>query len=256
MADADLYETAREAHRASGERLAHQIAHALKLMLAAVVVALVVRILFFQPFSIPSGSMSPALETGDYVFVNKAAYGWSRASFPFVSLVDDPTLPKLESYAWKQRRLFGSQPAQGDVIVFVGPRSGTNDYVKRVIARGGDRVSLVAGRVVVNGLAIPCDPVGGRFCRERLPDGRSYVVEDDRLGPLSNFGEIEIPPGYLFVLGDNRGDSVDSRVNTADGGIGLVPEDHVIGRAARIFFSIEPKPGRGVRWNRIGLTIG
>lgn len=223
----------------SGATPASSLGSAVKLIAVALVLALALRTFVVQPFAIPSGSMSPLLKSGDFVFVDKAAYGWTLASLPLAGALstDEGGAP---------RRLFGRPVAAGDVIVFVSP--GGQDYVKRMVASEGDRVEMRDGAIVLNGRAIPCRPQGNGTCRETLPNGASHVVRSDGSGPLSNMAEIVIPPGHYFVLGDNRDDSADSRLSRANGGVGLVPDSSVIGRASRIFFST----GDGLRWSRIG----
>ena len=230
---------ARLAHEAAGKRLARRIGGVARLVVAALVISLALRTFVVQPFAIPSGSMSPLLKSGDFVFVDKAAYGWTLASLPLAGALstDEGGAP---------RRLFGRPVAAGDVIVFVSP--GGQDYVKRMVASEGDRVEMRDGAIVLNGRAIPCQSQGNGTCRETLPNGASHVVRSDGSGPLSNMAEITIPPGHYFVLGDNRDDSADSRLSRANGGVGLVPDSSVIGRASRIFFST----GDGLRWSRIG----
>ncbi|MGL6042653.1 MAG: signal peptidase I, partial [Sandaracinobacteroides sp.] len=139
----------------------------------------------------------------------------------------------------------------GDVIAFVGA-DGT-DYVKRMVAAGGDLVELRNGLLFVNQLPAPCVPVDAARCRETLPNGSSHIVRNNGSGRLADFPPTRVPDGHYFVLGDNRDASADSRVPRAEGGVGPVEDGHVIGRAARIFFS---KDVRGVRWDRIGMPIG
>ncbi|MFA7439555.1 MAG: signal peptidase I [Sphingomonadaceae bacterium] len=213
----------RYASRAGGEKRFYGLAGSLGLVALAVCIAIAVRIWLVQPYAIPTRSMVPLLEAGDYLLVNKTGWDWPALSRKSV--------------------------AAGDVIVFRGPPSGQT-YIKRVIARGGDRVALLDGRVHLNGLKIPCMVEGPGFCRERLPDGRSWLVAEDAAGPFANVREIIVPDGYIYVLGDNRGNSLDSRAHVADGGMGLVPVDHIIGRSARIFFSLDRQ--NGIRWQRIG----
>lgn len=230
---------ARLAHEAAGKRLARRIGGVARLVAAALIISLALRTFVVQPFAIPSGSMSPLLESGDFVFVDKAAYGWTLASLPLAGALstDEGGAP---------RRLFGRPVTAGDVIVFVSP--GGQDYVKRMVASEGDRVAMREGRVVLNGRAIPCPAEGNGTCRETLPNGASHLVRSDGSGPLSDMAEITIPPGHYFVLGDNRDDSADSRLSRAHGGVGLVPDSSVIGRASHIFYST----GDGLRWSRIG----
>ena len=211
----------------------------LRLLIAAILLSVLLRALLVEPFAVPTGSMAPTLEAGDFVFVNKSAYGWSRVSLPVGDVQPGDG----------ERRLFSRPVLRGDVVVFVG--SGGQDYVKRVIGVSGDRVEMRAGRLFVNGRALPCPAASGGLCREHNGDGRSYLVREDGSSSLSTFAEQRVPEGYLFVLGDNRDSSTDSRVPQADGGLGMVAEWQVIGRASRIFLSLDD----GMRWERIGRRI-
>lgn len=241
MDSADAIEAARARHLAGNERLAQTLLPLLRLFAAALLTALVVRTLFLQPFAIPSGSMAPTLKPGDFVLVDKRAYGWSLASLPLApgSFLDADT----------HGRLFARPIAIGDVIAFVGPDG--RDYVKRVIAREGQTVELRRGMVLVDGMPLPCTPEEAGLCRERMAGGRSHFVRGHADGSHADFGPVTVPPAQLFVLGDNRGQSADSRVSPDDGGVGFVPEARVIGRASHIFFAYD----RGIGWNRIGAGI-
>jgi signal peptidase I len=211
-----------------------------------------------QPFNIPSGSMLPTLYIGDYLLVAKWPYGYSRFSFPF----DFPSF---------SGRLLSNLPKRGDVVVFRHP-SGREDLIKRVIALPGDSVEVRGGRVILNGRPLPLQelpavavpvtanspckvispafPVvagvnGQAFCRyhayrETLPGGPSYTVLDQmQHGPGDDFGPVRVPAGRLFLMGDNRDDSLDSRFPTFEGGVGMVPLDHLIGRALVTFWSTD-----------------
>ncbi|MDQ6438010.1 signal peptidase I [Mesorhizobium sp. LHD-90] len=200
----------------------------------ALILALVIRTLLFQPFSIPSGSMRPTLLEGDYLFVTKWAYGYSRFSLPFS--------PNLFS-----GRIFGSPPKRGDVAVFKFPPNPSLDYIKRVIGLPGDRIQMREGVLYINGEAVPREKVGEinnrdvtevdrpvDVYRETLPNGVSYDTLD--LTPNSiddNTREFIVPPGHYFMMGDNRDNSSDSRRS-----VGFVPEENLVGRANIIFFSI------------------
>ncbi|TKT81303.1 signal peptidase I [Aquamicrobium sp. LC103] len=200
----------------------------------ALLLALVIRTFLFQPFSIPSGSMRPTLLEGDYLFVTKWAYGYSRHSLPFS--------PNLFS-----GRIWGSAPERGDVVVFKFPPNPSLDYIKRVIGLPGDRVQMRDGQLFINGDAVPREKVGEinnpditemnrpvDVYRETLPNGVSYDTLD--LTPNSigdNTREFVVPAGHYFMMGDNRDNSTDSRFS-----VGFVPEENLVGRANIIFFSI------------------
>jgi signal peptidase I len=255
----------------------------LRFFLILFVAAVAIRSLLFAPFSIPSGSMLPNLMIGDYLFVSKWPYGYSRHSFPF-------------GIASFDGRVFGGVPERGDVIVFRFPGVENEDYVKRVLGLPGDTVEVRDGNVFLNGEPVrrqriadyampvsansPCRIVGdspeaggrpggptGEECvypryRETLPGGRSYEVLDQGTQDLDDWGPIVVPEGQLFVMGDNRDDSADSRVPIEEGGVGLLPVDHVLGRATILFWSTDGsaewlKPWTwfsAARWDRIGET--
>jgi len=206
----------------------------IKVIVQALVLAMVIRTVLFQPFTIPSGSMMPTLLVGDYIFVNKFAYGYSKYSLPFS--------PNLFS-----GRIFGSQPARGDVVVFRFPPNPDIDYIKRVIGLPGDRVQMIAGVLHVNGEAVPKEP-DGTFTsdykmdpgedvpvfRETLDTGVAYDTLDQSPNSRGdNTREFIVPEGHYFMMGDNRDNSADSRFD-----VGFVPAENLIGRASIIFFSL------------------
>ncbi len=242
-----------------------------------VLIVVLIRSVFVATFSIPSESMLPRLMIGDYLLVEKWPYGLSRYSFPFA--------PDVGS-----GRLFGRLPARGDVVVFKAPPSNRVDYIKRVIGLPGDRVQMIAGQLTLNGKAVPKLRIGDfvatvtpnspcfspeyseagsdgttrcrypRF-RETLPGGRSYDVLD--IGPTQadDTPVFTVTPDHLFLMGDDRDRSADSRFAAIDGGgIGLVPVDNLVGRAWVSVFSTDgsarwPLPWTWVsaaRWRRIG----
>jgi signal peptidase I len=210
----------------------------LKTLGAALLIALTLRVLLFQPYTIPSSSMEPGLRTGDYVIVSKFAYGWSRASLPF-----DPPLPA--------GRILATPPKRGDVIVFRLPRDPQQVYVKRLIGLPGDRVQVRGGTVWVNGRAIPQQPQGfdedpeaaGRRVLqviERRADGKPYVTFDGGPGQEGDDTDVYVvPQGHYFFMGDNRDNSLDSRW-PKEVGVGFVPADDLIGKAELVMVSWSP----------------
>ena len=212
------------------------IGETIKIVVQALLLALVVRTLLFQPFNIPSGSMKDTLLIGDYLFVSKYAYGYSRFSLPF-----SPPVFK--------GRLFGTQPQRGDIVVFKLPKDNATDYIKRVIGLPGDRIQMIDGRLHINGRAVQREKLPDIVTRnmfgietrvarwqETLPNGVSYETLD--LDPNSfedNTPVYEVPAGHYFMMGDNRDNSTDSRVL---GAVGYVPFENLIGRAEIIFFSV------------------
>ena len=202
-----------------------------KVIVQALILALVIRTFLFQPFSIPSGSMMPTLLVGDYLFVSKWSYGFSKYSFPFS--------PPLFN-----GRILASQPTRGDVVVFRKPNEESVDYIKRLIGLPGDRVQVRDDILYLNGKAVPREKIDDFIAedgshvpqyRETLPNGASYVTLD--LSPNSagdNTREFVVPPGHYFMMGDNRDNSLDSRFD-----VGYVPFQNLVGKAQVIFFSVE-----------------
>jgi signal peptidase I len=245
-----------------------------------VVVVLVFRTFIFTSFMIPSESMMPRLLEGDYLFAAKWPYGYSRASLPFDINVGEG-------------RVFGSVPERGDVVIFKHPIDRV-DYVKRVIGVPGDTVQMIAGQVVINGTPVPKRKIedfvvpqrpnqgcaagvqftvrlddGRPACsypqfRETLPNGVSYDVLDLGVRWQDSTQPVVIPEGSLFLMGDNRDNSMDSRFPpVAQEGVGLVPIDNVVGRASFMYFSTDGTASwinplswfTAARWNRIGRGI-
>ena len=240
-----------------------------KVVFQALLIAIVVRTLLFQPFNIPSGSLVPTLLVGDYLFVSKYSYGYSKHSVPFS--------PDIFS-----GRIFGSAPKRGDIAVFKLPRDGSTDYIKRVIGLPKDKVQMIDGRLYVNGTIVPREPITpyvtpdafGRdgevpTYRETLPGGVAHLIieRDGDRGFLDNTEVFEVPDNMYFMMGDNRDNSTDSRVRPENSGVGFVPFENFVGRAEIIFFSVKTKVGtRGeepeaawqfwrwpwtVRWDRL-----
>jgi signal peptidase I len=238
-----------------------------RFILIVVIVAWALRSFIVAPFSIPSGSMLPTLYIGDYLAVAKWPYGYSRYSFPL-------QFPPLSG------RLFGHLPKRGDVVVFRHPGE-DSDLIKRVIGLPGDTVAVRAGQLFLNGHVVkrekvpayqmrvshnsPCKVVppatpfvasvaGRAYCvipayRETLPGGPRYTVLDQvDDGFADNFPETRVPEGHVFLLGDNRDDSLDSRFSPAEGGIGMVPVENLIGRASATFWSTDGSASYWMPW--------
>jgi signal peptidase I len=228
----------------------------IKVIIQALLLAMVIRTVLFQPFTIPSGSMMPTLLVGDYIFVNKFAYGYSKYSMPF-----SPNL-------FSGRILQFSEPERGDVIVFRLPSHPDIDYIKRLIGLPGDKVQMINGILHVNGQPVP-KVVDGTFTsdyaldpgtnvpvyRETLENGVTYDTLDH--SPVSrgdNTQEFVVPEGHYFFMGDNRDNSLDSRFD-----VGMVPAENLVGRASVIFFSLGNdtsfreiwKWPTNMRWDRI-----
>lgn len=202
--------------------------------LAFIVALTVVKSAIAEPYYIPSGSMEPTLLIGDELIANKFAYGYSSAS---LALPFGITLPSTQ-------RIFGGAPARGDVIVFRSPADRSQIWVKRVIGLPGDRVQMRDGRLWINGEIVKQRADGidqaedgdgkltgaVRFI-ETLPGGRQHLIfKTEAVGPLDNTNEVLVPAGHVFVMGDNRDNSADSRLSPAAGGVGLLPADDVVGR--------------------------
>jgi signal peptidase I len=208
----------------------------LQTVAVALLIALVLRVVIFQPFTIPSSSMEPGLVTGDYIVVSKFSYGWSRASFPL-----NPPLFK--------GRFLERQAQRGDVVVFRLPRDPSQTWIKRVIGLPGDKVRVREGQVFVNGVAIPQAPMGLTQDHdapdrtvlqvgERTPNGRAYVTYDGGPGqPGDDTQTYVVPAGQYFVMGDNRDNSLDSRFAPSDGGVGLLPAQNLVGHAQFVLIS-------------------
>jgi len=241
-----------------------------KIIIQALALAIFIRMFFYQPFNIPSSSMKETLLVGDYLFVSKLSYGYSRHSF---------TLPygfgsSLLSGRIFDGRMFASLPKRGDVAVFKLPRDHSLDYIKRIVGLPGDEIQMRDGVLFINGQAVPKRFVGTfdtfengdakrgiEVYEETLPNGVKYKVLDiQKNGDNDNTGVFKVPAGHYFMMGDNRDNSSDSRERHS--GVGFVPFENLVGRAEIIFFSgavDEPQAFRlltpwrwpfDVRWSR------
>ncbi|MEZ5922041.1 MAG: signal peptidase I [Parvularculaceae bacterium] len=212
-----------------------------KTVFYAVAIALVLRIFLFQPFNIPSGSMKPTLDVGDFLFVSKPTYGYSRASLVY-------PLTRIDIHG---RVLEGRGPKQGEIVVFKNRKDGNKDYIKRVIGMPGDRIQMIGGVLNINGIPVKREFLGMRESdcdhvphvqvptyTETLPNGVKHIIQEcyGDEGPLDNVGPYLVPAGHYFMMGDNRDQSQDSRVESQ---VGYVPEEDLVGRAERIFFSVD-----------------
>jgi signal peptidase I len=247
----------------SGTKSESGLGETIRVVVHALLIALVIRTFLFQPFNIPSGSMKATLLVGDYLFVSKYSYGYSHYSIPLS--------PPLFS-----GRIFGSEPARGDIVVFRLPKDDSTDYIKRVIGLPGDRIQMRDGLLYINDKPVRrerlSDFVGEEPCgsdanvrvkrwKETLPNGVSYEALDCTDNSyMDNTIVYTVPAGHFFMMGDNRDNSTDSRVLSQ---VGYVPIDNIVGRAEIIFFSV----GEGeaawkvwrwpwvVRWDRLFTIV-
>lgn len=255
---------------AKEEKPANAIVETIKTVVYALLIAGVFRTLFFQPFWIPSGSMKETLLVGDFLFVNKMAYGYSYASCPSI------IMPRFGINMDAQKicgfldgdnsRIWGGEPERGDVAVFRHPVTG-RDFIKRIIGMPGDQIQMRDSLVYINGVAAPQEPAGvftelmepqgpegrrprcmngpvgdGGVCEkgraiETLPNGVQHTVLDIGLQASDRTGVYNVPEGHYFFIGDNRDNSADSRLAQQVRGVGFVPYENLIGRADRIVFS-------------------
>ena len=247
--------------QAEGAEAKSGVKDTIRVIIHALILAFIVRVFLFQPFNIPSGSMIPTLLVGDYLFVSKYAYGYSRYSFPFG--------PDLFS-----GRIWAEDPKRGDVVVFKLPRDNETDYIKRVIGLPGNEIQMISGVLHINGEPLKKEKISdfvledssGRErhltrYRETLPNGVSYPVLDLVNEGIGDTTEIyKVPENHFFMMGDNRDNSTDSRFLSE---VGFVPFENLVGRAEIIFFSINEDSKfwelwlwpTDVRWSRIFQVV-
>jgi signal peptidase I len=224
---------------ASARKSSSGVVDLLKTIFFAVIIAVGIRTVAFEPFNIPSGSMIPTLLIGDYLFVSKFSYGYSTYSLPYgVNLFPG--------------RIFFQEPQRGDVVVFKLPRDNKTDYIKRIIGLPGDKVQVKDGVLHINGQPVRRERIENYVANENgmitdapqyletLPNGRAHrIIEiSGDNGTYDNTREFEVPAGNYFMMGDNRDNSLDSRVGR-DSGVGMVPAENLVGRAEFLFFSTD-----------------
>ena len=228
----------------------------IKTIILAVVIAVLIRSFLFEPFKIPSSSMYPNLYIGDFLFVSKYTYGYSRHSFPF-------SFPPFSGRIWSDK------PQRGDVVVFKFPKDNRTDFIKRIIGLPGDKIKLENGRFYINGKMVPREKGedfvlrnsfghAERYHRynETLPNNVKHdILEISDEEMEDDFAEVVIPEDNYFVMGDNRDRSDDSRVS-----VGFVPFENLVGKARFLFFSYDPDEGawykpwtwaKKIRWSRL-----
>ena len=274
-----MTETATETPETAPAKAEKQEENFFIFLLKLTAIVLIFRSFIFAPFNIPSESMLPRLWNGDYLLAAKWPYGYSRYSMPFSA----PLIPG---------RILASQPERGDVVIFKAPPVNDTDWIKRVIGLPGDQIQMIGGVLHINGEAVkkvriadftipvspntPCydsrfkkrDAKGRAICsypqfRETLPEGESYNVLDLDTFRADDTPPVMVPEGQLFLMGDNRDNSMDSRFPTSEGGIWIVPQANLVGRATIMMFSTDGSAEwlmpwtwfTAARWNRIGGTF-
>ena len=236
------------------------LSETIKTIFYAIIIAVLIRSFLFEPFKIPSGSMYPNLYVGDFLFVSKYTYGYSKHSMPF-------SLPLFDGRIWSD------EPKQGDVVVFKFPKDNHTDFIKRVIGLPGDKIMLKDGRLYINGKMLEREEIDNFVLRnsyghaeryhqyiETLPNGVKHtVLEISDEEPIDDFEEVTVPEGNYFMMGDNRDRSEDSRVS-----VGFVPFENLVGKARVLFFSYDPNEGawympwtwaKKIRWGRLFTKI-
>ncbi len=228
----------------------------IKTIVYAVLIAVFIRTFMFEPFKIPSGSMYSTLHVGDFLFVSKYTYGYSKYSLPF-------GIPLFDGRIW------AGEPSRGDVVVFRNPQDNKKDFIKRVIGLPGDKIKLEKGRLYINGEIVEREQIEDFVLRdeygnveryrqyiETLPGGKKHkILEISDYEDYDNVPEFTVPDGNYFMMGDNRDRSDDSRVN-----VGFVPFENLVGKARILFFSYDSTDGhwyelwnlpRKIRWSRM-----
>ncbi len=231
----------------------------LKSILLAIFVALLIRSFVAEPYNIPSGSMKPGLLVGDFIFVSKWSYGYSKHSLPL-------SLPLIPS------RIFGKIPKRGDIVVFKTPFDNKTDYIKRIIGLPGDKIRIENGQIIINDKKIIIEKFddfididkGGK--KSRLRQYKEYFYNNEYKiidlidnGPVDNTQLYRVPNDHFFVMGDNRDNSQDSRFINR---VGFIPINNLVGKAQYIFFSLENsrflqiwKWPKSIRYERIMKKI-
>ena len=231
----------------------------IKTIVYAVVIAILIRTFLFEPFKIPSTSMLPTLKVGDFLFVSKYTYGYSRHSLPL-------SIPLINGRVWDDA------PLRGEVVVFKFPQDNKKDFIKRVIGLPGDKIEIIKGRLFINDEQAEREQIEdyverdmyGNAIRynqyiETLPDGKKhYILEISDNEDHDNMPGVIVPDRSYFMMGDNRDNSDDSR-----GSVGFVPEENLVGKARFLFYSHNEKGAwympwtwpRKIRWNRLFNTI-
>lgn len=214
-------------------------------ILIALLLAVLFRTFAFEPYTVPTGSMKPEIEEGDYLFISKYAYGYSRYSFPF-------SIPIIEG------RAFHKSPKRGDVAVLKHPKDPKTIYIKRIIGLPGDKIQVNRGILSINGQSVELERIGEyeyndgterkkSLFNETLPNGKQHeIIQDNIYAPMQNTGIYTVPEKHVFVMGDNRDGSKDSRYSDA---VGFIPEENLIGRAEIFFFSIRPNKDWWAFWS-------